>query len=170
MNTDISIFDDEELLRLIIKLHSYGYKSILPRFKISKSDDGCFTSELKLPGIKRLAVGIEKDVTSSLIKCANQMIVFLEEKHNQNRKSEIEKDYYCENCEDYFCNIECDPNYTYRYCSGDVWIPHQDVLHKLLKHYAGDMVKEINDDGEEIEQISEIITVRLLLKKKRSKI
>lgn len=168
MNTDISIFDDEDLLRLITKLYSYGYKSILPRFKISKSEDGIFTSELNLPGIKKAALGIDKDITCSLINCVHKMIMLLEEKNNRKNKNTIEKDYYCEDCEDYFGDIECDPNYTYRYCSGDVFIPHQDILRKLLNHYAEGTVKAINNDDEEIDKISEIVTVRLLLKKRKS--
>lgn len=167
MNTDISIFDDERLLRLIIILYSYGYKTILPRFKISKSDDGNFTSELNLPGIKKPAVGVGKDITSSLINCVNKMIVLLEEKNNRNNKTTVEKDCYCEKCADYFGDIKYDPNYTYRYCSGDVLIPHQDILHKLLDYYAEDMVKTINNNDEKIDKISEIVTVRLLLKKSK---
>ncbi len=89
------------------------------------------------------------------------------EQNNEEGNSNIKKDLYCPDCESYFGDIQCDPNYSYRYCDSDIVVPHQDVLRNAINTYAKNIIKETQDAGEELDQISEIVTIRFLVKKKK---
>lgn len=159
-----------QVYKLITRMCDLACSDEFPNFVTKQLDDDKWKCELTIPGVSKVAYGYDETEVGSINKCANLMIYYLDKNHDKNQYDpNYEDSIFLGNIEQFFGDVEYDKEYKYHLCESDILIDNDDEHIKgLLKNYAAPIIRKLNRDDEEIDQMSQIVTIRFLVKKKKS--
>ena len=113
-----------------------------------------------------------KTEVESINRCATCMLFILKRDHNKNQYDPSDEDsVFYGNISEFFGNVDYDLDYRYHLCETDVLIDSSDLsAFKMLEGYADETIEKIKECNEEIDSMSEIVTIRLLVKERKEKV
>ena len=160
---------EHQVYELIAKMCDLGFSDNFPHFSTRELENGEWECTLAIPGVKRKAVACGKTEVESINYCALCMKTILKRDHNKDDLDpDIDNSIFAGNIEQFFGDVEYNHEYKYHLVETDILINQNDeYTFKLLKHYIGDTIDKIKTNDEEVDDISDIVTIRLLVKKKK---
>ena len=146
-----------------------GCSDDFPKFITQQIDNNRWECQLSIPGVKTTAKAHGKSEVDSINQCAVNMLFILKMDHDKDTfDPDIDESIFRGNIEQFFGDVSYNPEYKYHLCETDILLNrHAITTFKLLESYAKDTIQRIEEDGEEIDQMSEIVTIRFLVKKKK---
>lgn len=160
---------EHQVYEIITKMCDLGCSNEFPHFETKQIENSRWECKLMIPGVKRQAVATGKTEVESINQCALCMKFILKHYHDKDQYDpEIDESIFRGNIEQFFRDIDYNKEYRYHLCETDILLnSHTKTTFNLLEIYAHDTVDRIHEDGEEIDQMSEIVTIRFLVKKKK---
>lgn len=160
---------ESQVFELISKMCDFLKSDDFPHFVTSQTEDGKWKCELNIPGVKQVAVAYYESEVGSINKCASKMLYILKKYHNKNQYyPEYEDSVFLDNIEEYFGDVEFDKQYTYYPYFCDILVEPRSELGSMLHQYAYEKLMKIEDDGGEVETMSDIVSLAFLIKNKKS--
>ena len=154
-----------EVYLLITKMCDLAKSDSFPKFKTTKITDGEWKCELSIPGVKDKAIAYQKDEVSAINRCASNMLYILETQHkNGEYDPDIYDSYFRENIEEFFGNLEYDCKYLYYMMDCDVLVRPDEQLAFLLRERASESIDNVKDQGDEVIQMCDIVSLRFLVR------
>ena len=161
---------EHQVYELIAKMCDLACSDEFPRFMTRHTTNGRWECNLSIPGVKTDAISYGKTEVEAINNCALDMLRILETDHNMDRYNpDIEESIFKSKIEQFFDDVDYDKRYKYRLCETDILIkPHSELANTLLEKYAHKTINNLQNNGEEVESMSEIVTLRLLVKEKKN--
>ena len=158
-----------QVYALIAKMCELGCSDEFPKFITNKLDNGKWECTLSIPGVKKEAIGIGSSEVDAINKCALKMRFILSTEYDKDQYDpDIDDSLFQGNIEQFFGDVDYNHAYRYHLCETDIRIREYDeYAKKLLKSYLRNTIEHIKRNGEEITDMSDIVTVRLLVRKKK---
>lgn len=158
---------EHQVFELISKMCDLSCSDEFPHFVTNEQESGMWECKLSIPGVKATAIAHGKTEVEAINQCALCMRFILKKDHNKDQLDpDVEDSIFAGNIEQFFGDINYDRQYRYHLCETDLLLDST-LSTKLFNNYGNDTLRRINEDGEEIDQVSEIITIRLLVKEKK---
>ena len=159
---------EHHVYELILKMCDLACSDAFPRFETKQLENGKWECRLAIPGVKTPVIKSGNTEVESVNACAFRMLSILRNEYEKNQYDpSIEDSLFADNIEQFF-DIEYDKRYRYYLCEADIHLNNNDTFARyLLQNYAGETTESIKDDGGEIDCISDIVTMRFLVKEKR---
>ena len=158
-----------QVYELIAKMCDLGCSDEFPHFQTKQLEDEKWECELSIPGVKQTSVGCGNTEVESINNCASQMMFILKTDYpNDDYDPEMEDNIFCGNIDQFFGDVDYDEQYKYHLCETDILINKYDDLSNVLLRRASRTIEKIENNNEEIESMSEIVTIRLLVKQKKT--
>ena len=159
-----------QVYELIAKLCDLASSDEFEHFQRKQIENGKWECRLTIPGVKRSAFGSGSTEVESINECALDMLMLLKREHNQDDYDpDFEESIFSQKIDTYFDGVMYNSEYKYHLCQADIRISEETIKNaKILEKYGQDIVEKIEECGDEIDQISQIVTVRLLVKKRKN--
>ena len=161
---------ESQVYELIYRMTVLCKSDSFPHFDTKQLEDKSWECILSIPGVKQLVKAKGETEVASINRCASNMLFILNNNYNKNQYDpDITDSVFKKDIEEYFGDIKYNNEYNYHLFGCDILIdPKDHCLIDALNDYAYDNLSQFNEDGEEIDRISEIVTLRYLVKKKKS--
>lgn len=157
---------EAQVYEAIAKLCYLNGSDEFPRFITSQYKDGKWKCEINVPGINFPTSGYGKTEVEAINRCAAVLLYHLKKNHNKDQfDPEYEDSIFRGNIEQFFNKENYDPKYRYHLCETDLLID-SNVTYKLLLENGSHTLKRLSSE-EDIDSVSEIVTIRLLIKEKK---
>ena len=159
---------DIQVYELILKMCDLCCSEEFPRFKTEEIKNG-WKCILSIPGVKEDSVAYGSTEAQAINRCASGMLFILKKYHeNDEHYTEFEDSVFKDRIEEYFGSRKYDFAYRYRLSICDILLDSDDTNTKtILQKYASSSLDSIKESGSEIEDMSEIVTLRFLVKQKK---
>ncbi len=159
---------EHQVYELIAKMCTLACSDNFPHFETKLLEDGEWQCKLAIPGVKKASIGHGKTEVDSINICALGMLDILKREHDKDQYDpDIEENIFGDNISQFF-NVEFDKEYRYRLCETDILLDVNDeYAYRLLQNYASSTINDIKTDGEEIDCMSDIVTIRFLVKERK---
>lgn len=160
---------ESQVYELIAKMCDLGCSDEFPKFITNQMEKRKWECKLTIPGVKTTSTACGATEVESINQCALKMLFILKRDHDKDQLDPDEETSIFEgNIAQFFGDIDYDKGYRYRLCETDILLnPHAITTFKLLEGYASDTVDRLHKQGEEIDKMSEIVTIRFLVKQKK---
>lgn len=160
---------EHQVYELIVKMCDLGCSDEFPKFTTKQLENRKWECILTIPGVKTTSSACGSTEVESINQCALKMLFILKRDHDKDQLDpDIKENIFRGNIEQFFGNINYDSAFRYRLCETDILInPHAITTFKLLENYAADTIKRLHEQGEEIDQMSQIVSIRFLVKQKK---
>ena len=160
---------DMEVYQLMAKMSQICTDETLPRFKPKKLCENKWKCHLKIPGVLKEAIGYGETEVKAINSCAYHMLCILETYHKNNEYDpEAEEGFFKDNIEMWFGNLEYDHDYNYFPYFCDICLNDGDSFTRdLLTKYASNSINRLINNGNEIEGMCKIVSLRFLVRYKK---
>lgn len=160
---------EHQVYELISKMCNLCYSDDFPHFLTKQLENDKWECTLSIQGVKTVAFGKGRSEVEAINKCASCMIGILKSNHDKNQLDpEFDDSVFKNNIEQFFGDIDYDKEYIYRLCETDILLDlNTSVTKEILNKSAKNLLTRLKDEGEDVDQISEIVTMRFLVKKKK---
>lgn len=160
---------ESQVYELIAKMCDLGCSDEFPKFITNQMEKRKWECKLTIPGVKTTSTACGATEVESINQCALKMLFILKRDHDKDQLDPDEETSIFEgNIAQFFGDVDYDNRYRYRLCETDILLnPHAVTTFKLLEGYASDTVDMLRKQGEEIDRMSEIVTIRFLVKQKK---
>lgn len=160
---------EHQVYELISKICDLACSDEFPHFVTTEQEKGIWECKLSIPGVKTTAVAHGKTEVESINRCAINMIFILKKDHDKDQLDpDLEDSIFAGNIEQFFGDIVYDPKYKYHLFESDILIKPDDVeIINFIKNQMKDSVRKLHECVEEIDEMSQIVTLRFLVKKKK---
>ena len=151
-----------QVFKLIVKMCELACTDDFPYFQTSSLENGRWECKLSIPGVKMTSVGYGETEVESVNDCALKMLTYLKMNHeHDDYDPDIEESIFRGNIEQFFGDIDYDYRYTYHLYETDILLDGHSYVTDSLKRM---IANKIEKDGDEIEAMSNIVTLRFLIK------
>ena len=159
---------EHQVYELIAEMCNLTCSDSFPRFETKLLENDIWECKLAIPGVKRVAVAKGLSEVDSINACATNMLGILRTEHDKNQYDpEIEENIFEQNIQQFF-SVKYDNRYRYHLCQADILLDQNDnFAYRLLKSYASKTVDGIMEEGGEIDSMSDIVTIRFLVKEQK---
>ena len=160
---------ESQVYELIAKMCQLLHSNDFPKFETKQIEPNRWQCTLSIPGVKKRITGEGKTEVKAINTCAIGAVSFLKEEHEKEQYDpSIRRSIFGPNVMEYFGDYEFDKEYVYRLIDTDVLVdPNDELCNGLLRKYAIPDIRELIDDDEIIEAMSEIVSVRFLIKERK---
>ena len=153
---------EHQVYELIAKMCDLACSDEFPHFQTNPIENGKWECKLAIPGVKMISVGYGTTEVESVNACALKMLTYLKINHkNDDYDPDIEESIFRGNIEQFFGDIDFDYRYTYHLCETDILLDGYSHVADSLKRM---IANKIERNGDEIEAMSNIVTLRFLMK------
>ena len=106
-----------------------------------------------------------------LVFSASIMLDVLEKYHDKDQYDpDIPDSVFRDNIEQFFDDVKYDSGYLYHLYETDILLNPNDIhTYNRLKDYAKESMRNIYERGEEVDLMSDIVTIRFLIKEKKKR-
>ena len=156
---------EHQVYELIAKMCDLACSDMFPRFQTSQIENGRWECKLSIPGVKSVSIGHGNSEVESINQCALKMLMILKVNHPNDDFDPVEEDnLFRSNIEQFFGDVDYDSKYNYHLCETDVLLDSDDYVAHSLERIGSFRI----EDEEEIDRMSEIVTIRFLIKTKKN--
>ena len=161
---------DVDVYRLIATMCDLVCSNDFPHFITNELENEQWQCSLSIPELNKKAVAIGNTEVEAINRCATNMLFILDK--NLNNPDEFDPDdedtLIFNNVEGYFGDKDLNNLYKYHMYETDILLDtNNESILELLKSKADDVIKHIDRSEEEFDQISEIVTIRVLARTKK---
>lgn len=156
---------EHQVYELIAKMCDLACSDEFPHFQTTPIENGRWECKLSIPGVKKDSIGYGKTEVDSVNECALNMLAYLKMNHkNDDYDPDMEESIFRGNIEQFFGDIDYDYRYTYHLCETDILLDSNSYIADSLKRM---IANKIEKDDSEIDAMSNIVTLRFLIKKEK---
>ena len=159
---------EHQVYELISKMCDLACSDSFPHFETKLLENGRWECRIAIPGVKKSAKASGKTEVESINVCALGMLAILKRDHDKNQYDpDIEDNIFGDSIGQFF-NVDYDKECRYHLCETDIHLNQNDTYaYKLLENYASETISRIKEGGGEIDLMSDIVTIRLLVKERK---
>lgn len=158
---------ESQVFEAIAKLCNLNGSDEFPHFQTTQYKNGKWKCEIKVPGIEFPTSGFGRTEVESINRCAAVLLYHLKKIHDKDQfNPEFEDSIFRGNIEQFFTKKKYDTRYRYHLCETDILL-EPDKVYKMFLENGSRTLQTMARDEEEIDSVSEIVTIRLLVKTKK---
>ena len=156
---------EHQVYELISRMCDLTCSDEFPKFE-TKELPKKWECRLKIPGVVTSGVGYGNNEVEAINNCALNMLMILNTNHDKNQfDPNVPDSVFRNNIEQFFGDVDYDKRYRYYLCETDIRIDYQTEME--LDRFAKDVVDKINSNSAYVDMMSDIVTIRYLVKTKR---
>ena len=162
---------EHQVFKLISKMCDLYCSNEFPHFQTRKLDNNKWECTLEIRGTKQKVTSIGNSEVTAINKCASIMLDVLEKYHDKDQYDpDIPDSVFRDNIEQFFDDVKYDSGYLYHLYETDILLNPNDIhTYNRLKDYAKESMRNIYERGEEVDLMSDIVTIRFLIKEKKKR-
>ena len=160
---------ESQVYELIAKMCKLLHSNNFPKFETKQIEPNKWHCTLSIPGVKRRVTGEGTTEVQAINVCAIGTAAMLEDEHHKEQfDPSIERSIFGPSVYEYFGGYDFNKEYLYRLIDTDIVIdPDDELCNKLIRDYATPDIQELMYEDETIETMSEIVSVRFLIKERK---